>query len=263
MTSFTRVPVGPGAELHKLFLHFSLQYNDLRCNFHVSSESTCAGQHTWGQSWLQRSERWSLSIGDDGPPRCTMFARGTLKYCVHREQRRKAAATPAFVRKTLNLNENLMLFKEQKMWRKIVVFKHAPASFLLFLFAIKFEPLVHGLWYWLFEEVQMSDSTVFFLDPPFPLCRVKRVGHTQLTARRLCEGACMCACVFKCAWGHVGHDEWRVCGERPLLDAPEKLRTLPPSPEPPWLQWTRTGKLSFDWRLRHYWDQWGVSHCRK
>lgn len=52
--------------------------------------------------------------------------------------------------------------------------------------------------------------------------------------------------VCVCVWGHVRHDERRVCGERPLLDAPEKLRPLPPSPESPRLRRTGTGETSFD-----------------
>lgn len=186
-----------------------------------------------------------------------LFVSGTLQHFVHREQRRKAAATPAFVRKTLNLNHRPLSSKEQEsFW----VFKHASSGctcvFSPLLFGIKFEPLVHGLSFCLLEEVQMSNSTDAFTIRFFPR-QSKNDSATRLTAWRLCEGACMCACVFKCAWGHVGHDEWRVCGERPLLDAPENLRTLPSSPEPPWLQRTRTGKLSIDW------DQWVVSHCRK
>lgn len=81
--------------------------------------------------------------------------------------------------------------------------------------------------------------------------RAKRGDHAELTSflcnkahLSVCEWVCVCACMYMCAWGHVGHDEWRVCGQWPLLDAPEKLSPLAPSPKSPWLRRTGTGELT-------------------
>lgn len=72
------------------------------------------------------------------------------------------------------------------------------------------------------------------------LFTVNRDNLTELAAS-WAYSECVCVCV----WGHVGNDQRRLCGERPLLHAPEKLRPLSPSSKSSWLQWTGPGESSF------------------
>lgn len=53
-------------------------------------------------------------------------------------------------------------------------------------------------------------------------------------------------------WGHVRHDERGVRGERPLLDAPERLCPVSPSPQSPWLRRSGTGEWS-SWSKWRWW----------
>lgn len=76
-------------------------------------------------------------------------------------------------------------------------------------------------------------------DPRLCCCSQSKTCRPQRTN---CSPTSSWASASKCAWGHVRHDERRVRGEWPLLDAPEKLRLFAPSPQSPWLWRTGTGE---------------------